>query len=456
MESKLEYHSINDLVELSRNGMLKANFEYQRGEVWSPSQKKKLIDSVLRGYPLPVIYLHHIKTSVAGMHREDLEIIDGQQRISAIREFAEGAYRLFDPIKDDSDARFPNFIKEAPCPWAGYDFHSLAADLRKKFLETELPVAMITSEESNEVRDLFVRLQAGLPLTAQDKRDAQPGNFTDFILQLGGKPQLIRYPGHPFFQRVMGMKPGSDKGKARTAAAQIAMLYFLRRENGPDYFHDITNPAIDDFYYQNIDFDPKSKDVERLRNILDTLDAILGDGKRPKMQLHHAIHLILLVDSLWDEYTPTWREELPSAVDTFTSALAQATASNKAGSVTEFWARYGQGARTGANRSATIRQRHEFYGERMNKYLGNLQPKDPQRLFGPLEREIIYFRDQKKCQKHNCGATVSWAEAEIHHVQQHQDGGKTVIDNGALVHRECHPKTTAEVEEFALNWSPSN
>ncbi len=454
MEKKLEHRSIGAIINLFRNGMLKANPEYQRGEVWTLTQKKKLVDSVLRGYPLPVIYLHHIEKTVEGMRREDLEIIDGQQRISALYGFAEGAYSLFDPIMDETQARFPNFLKEQPCPWGRKDFHSLAEDLRERFLSTELPVAMITSDDSNEVRDLFVRLQAGLPLTAQDKRDAQPGNFTDYILQLGGKPQLAKYPGHPFFQRVMGMKPGGDKGKTRTAAAQIAMLYFLRREHGPDYFHDITNPAVDDFYYKNIDFDPTSKDAERLRNILDKLDTILGDDKRPKLQLHHALHLIMLVDSLWDDYTPTWQDELPRSVDTFTSALAQATASNKANIVTEFWARYGQGARTGANRSATIRQRHEFYVERMHEYIGNLQPKDPQRLFGPLEREIIYFRDQKKCQKHDCGATVSWAEAEIHHVQPHKDGGQTIMDNGALVHPKCHPKSSAEVEEFANNWTP--
>ena len=38
-----------------------------RNIISSSSQKKKLIDSVLRGYPLPLIYLHHIKVRFAGM-----------------------------------------------------------------------------------------------------------------------------------------------------------------------------------------------------------------------------------------------------------------------------------------------------------------------------------------------------------------------------------------------------
>ena len=98
MQYELKHRSVKDLVDLYGNAMLKANPEYQRGAVWTAPQKKKLIDSVLRGYPLPVIYLHHIKRSVAGMQREDLEIIDEQQRITALYEFAEGAYSLFDPV----------------------------------------------------------------------------------------------------------------------------------------------------------------------------------------------------------------------------------------------------------------------------------------------------------------------------------------------------------------------
>ena len=160
MDNELEYRSIEGLLELLRNKMLTANPEYQRGEVWSESQKKKLIDSVLRGYPLPVIYLHHIQRDVDGMRRDDLEIIDGQQRINAIHAFREGAFQLFDPILDESQARFPIFLKEQPCPWGRKAFESLTEELQTEFLRTKLPVAIITSASTHEVRDLFVRLQS--------------------------------------------------------------------------------------------------------------------------------------------------------------------------------------------------------------------------------------------------------------------------------------------------------
>src|SRR5688500_11629577 len=134
--------------------MLTPNPEYQRGEVWTKAQKKRLVDSVLRGYHIPLIYLHHIKTEVAGAKREDFEIIDGQQRINALYEFREGAFKLFDPVAEAEEARFPSFIEQQPCPWGGKAFDELDTDLQKQLLETTLSVVMINTAIPNEARDL--------------------------------------------------------------------------------------------------------------------------------------------------------------------------------------------------------------------------------------------------------------------------------------------------------------
>ena len=65
MKATQEFSSIKDLVDLRKNDMVKPNPEYQRGNVWSRDQQMKLIDSVMRGYQLPIIYLHDIKKTVA-------------------------------------------------------------------------------------------------------------------------------------------------------------------------------------------------------------------------------------------------------------------------------------------------------------------------------------------------------------------------------------------------------
>jgi Protein of unknown function DUF262 len=151
MQAVPDTKTVRDLLELRKAKMLVANPEYQRGEVWTLAQKKRLIDSVLRGYPIPLIYLHHIKREVAGAKREDFEIIDGQQRINSLSDFKDGAYKLFDPVKDAEEARFPSFIQALPCPWGGKTFDDLEPDLQKSFLSTKLAVVMIATDVENEV-----------------------------------------------------------------------------------------------------------------------------------------------------------------------------------------------------------------------------------------------------------------------------------------------------------------
>ena len=160
MNTHHDFRTVEDLVNLRKTGFMVPNPEYQRGEVWLPGQKKRLIDSVLRDYQLPMIYLHKITTTVAGMTQDRLEIIDGQQRINALREFVEGAFPLFEI--GDPKAKFPPFLKDKDCDWGGMHFDSLPDELQDKLLTTELPVAYITTDDMNEVRDLFVRLQSGL------------------------------------------------------------------------------------------------------------------------------------------------------------------------------------------------------------------------------------------------------------------------------------------------------
>ncbi len=448
MKAQPKSLTIAEVLTLRKQQMLIVNPEYQRGAIWSESQKRKLLDSVLRGYPIPLIYLHHICHEAAGLRSERFEIIDGQQRLNAIYDFSEGAFSLFDPIKDEAQARFPEFIKNLPCPWSGCTFGELSPELQRHFLEIPLSVVEIETHDPHEARDLFVRLQAGMPLNSQEKRDAWPGDFTDFILRIGGKPDIARYVGHEFFTKLMGAGKSKDRGKFRQVAAQVAMLYLKRRRSNGEVFTDINSRAIDDFYYENLDFDGNSVDAKRLTSILDRLVALLGDGKRKKILAHDAIHLVLLLDTLWDDYAPSWQDRLAVAFDKFREDLAMANKLRNDPAPPDHWLRYGVHTRANSDRAGTIQQRHEFFSTQMH---GLLLPvlKDERRAFGPLEREILYYAMKKRCQV--CDGVVAWGDAEIHHVHGHAQGGRTSLENGALVHGVCHPKGKA-AEDFARTW----
>lgn len=267
------------------------------------------------------------------------------------------------------------------------------------------------------------------------------------MLKVGGKPQLAKYPGHDFFNRILRAS-AKNRGEYRQLCAQIAMLFFHRREHGATSFCDINREAIDTFYYKHLGFDSQSADAKRFLEVLKLLTQLLGDGKRKKIQGHEAIHLALLVDSLMDDYTMSWTAGFAHAFDDFRGRLAIDT-KRRFEHAGAYWTQYGQLARTNSDRADVISHRHRFFAEKMQLAIRPVL-KDATRLFGELEREIIYARDKKRCQV--CDAEVLWSDAEIHHVLPHSLGGATSLNNGALVHKQCHPKGETATAAFRKTW----
>ena len=441
MELSSSKMTVRQIIELKRSNMLHVNAEYQRGAVWKEAQQKRLIDSIMRSYPLPLIYFHYKVNEIAGMRNERLEIIDGQQRIDAIYRFGEGAFKLFDPIEDERQARFPNFLKNKPCPWAKANFLGLSPDLREKFLHTELLVVKVTTNDEDEARDLFIRLQSGLPLNAQEKRDAWPGGFTDLVLKLAGKREIVRYPGHDFFRRII-KNNSVDRGEVRQLCAQICMLVFERGSSGA--LVDLRTQDVDDYYYQHLDFDINDPRVERLTKVLNlTAETFLGAGL--KLKGHEAIHIVLLIDSLMDDYTRGWQSQFLDAYSKFKTQAA-VDKKNRSG---EYWFEYGVLTQAQSAEARSIQRRHNFFVKKMFEHLKPVL-RDPNRTFGGVEREIIYFQNNRLCA--TCSAAINWNDLDIHHVQEHQNGGQTSLDNAAPVHRHCHPRGEAAVAEFERKW----
>jgi 5-methylcytosine-specific restriction endonuclease McrA len=309
---------------------------------------------------------------------------------------------------------------------------------------------MIETDEGNKARDLFIRLQGGQPLNHQETRDAWPGAFTDFILKLGGKPDVPRYPGHHFFQRLLGMKPKSDRGKTRMLAAQLTMLFIERRRSGSWKLPGINNQDLNDYYYDNLDFDEKSENSLQLIETLNLLENILVGKNLPKLRAHDAMHALMLVDELRQGYASGWQADFASALENFMMRLVRAKKSNETGEFDEYWMEYGQWTRTNSDKGDNILRRHRFYTSKMVRGMGKLKPIDNARFFGDLQRKILFFDQGKICTV--CMKEINFDDMEIHHITPHSKRGQTTIQNGAIVHSYCHPKSDKDVALFDEAW----
>jgi hypothetical protein len=80
IEATTSSYPISEFVAFAERNHLVLNPPYQRNDVWSVGQSQELVDSILRGIPLPSVILNKISS-------ERIEIVDGKQRITAILRF---------------------------------------------------------------------------------------------------------------------------------------------------------------------------------------------------------------------------------------------------------------------------------------------------------------------------------------------------------------------------------
>jgi hypothetical protein len=125
--------------------------------VWRLERKQLLIDSILRQYDLPKIYLSQNKTVL----QYDYDVADGQQRLRAIWEYFKDEFPLGDDLQEVDK-----------CDISGLRFSGLPAGFKKRLRDFKLTIAVIEEATQDELRTLFARLQMGVVLTPPELRNA--------------------------------------------------------------------------------------------------------------------------------------------------------------------------------------------------------------------------------------------------------------------------------------------
>lgn len=129
-------------------GKLTIQPEYQRNYIYADGKKDvAVIQSILKGYPLGLIYFNKISD-------DKYEVLDGQQRITSIGRYVTGKFA----VKDQNDLE--------------QYFSGLPQDKQDKILNTELLIYECRGSES-EIKEWFKTINiAGVPLNDQELLNA--------------------------------------------------------------------------------------------------------------------------------------------------------------------------------------------------------------------------------------------------------------------------------------------
>lgn len=159
---------IETIVNRIQNGDIDLQPDFQRGEIWTIPKKRKLIDSILRDWKIPPVHF------VIGDKYVE-EVLDGQQRLAAIRDFYCNKISVdgnIEPI-DEELVKLQNlYYQDLPIEW------------QRKFRYYTVTIIRLTEYKPEEPAELFYRLNQPTSLTSAEQRNAYMGETRDQIKKL--------------------------------------------------------------------------------------------------------------------------------------------------------------------------------------------------------------------------------------------------------------------------------
>lgn len=153
-------YSINDFLEWSDKGQLELSPKFQRRSVWTDTARSYLMDTIVRGKPIPKIFIRQKLNPTTRVSMR--EVVDGQQRLRTILAYLRDGFQI---------------SKRHHREFGGVFFSQLAAidpDIQTNILNYEISVDLLVNMPDSEILDVFSRLNSySVILNDQEKLNAE-------------------------------------------------------------------------------------------------------------------------------------------------------------------------------------------------------------------------------------------------------------------------------------------
>jgi uncharacterized protein with ParB-like and HNH nuclease domain len=263
--SKTNY-KVSDFLTWQKAGSLVLSPSFQRRPVWEPGAKSYLIDTVVRGLPMPIIFLREQKSDLKTFEPKR-EVVDGQQRIRTLVSYIAPSF-----IKDINPGRDIFTVKRSHNKELyGKKFSELPGDTQQAILDYEFSVHILpSSTDDREVLEIFARMNAtGVKLNDQELRNAKFfGEFKTSMFKISSE-QLNKWRTWKIF---------TENNIARMEEVEITSEFAMLMLKG---LTGKTQASISKIYNDKDAEYPECAEVERrFRIIMDTIDDTIGNELR--------------------------------------------------------------------------------------------------------------------------------------------------------------------------------
>lgn len=430
---------------------------YQRKSVWSVKKQQSLFDSLFRRFYVPRLVVREVRLD---KDRTVKEIIDGQQRITAIQDFFDNKFRL------------PNSLKDIHSELPKKLFSELSTDLRK-FIDQQLVInADIVKniedprnpEHQKVATEIFWRLQQGETLNFMEVAHAKLSSLSrNFIVKYSDDEtfDFVNYTPidsnphkHKFFQII------ERRNERMQHLVLMTRFLLIERADGYTDLKDINVVDFIDDYVEESGIDNLSMEEEGfakscLRNLSLYYSIFKNDsmidktsGVKELSREYLIISFYILIRHLKKFYSI--QEQEKELIKNFFFAFY------------ERWARNDQNdldiERFSNNRQQSItnlQERDMILRQMFFTYLidqkTSFQTVDTKRNFDESERIAIYRKDNGLCQacladgKPEKESFVTWSKYQADHVLPHSKGGQTIIENAQVLCKHHNAKKGAKI-----------
>lgn len=372
----------------------------QRDFVWKPNMQQRLIDSILRGLPIPpLIVIERDQVLGSGTY---FDVIDGQQRLETIKRFSDNK---FTTMTWSDEPRMP-LIEP------GKKFDQLSSAMQAQFNQYPLRMLVLLNPTETDIGLMFRRLQYSEKLSSAEilfSYDTETRRVAEIVEK------------HPFFDLVWR---GAKIDRKQRFHMGLYIL-FMEIEEGPC---NMTGPRVKTLASGTRDKDAKLNTLELAKSISRRLDglSVVYAG----VTLHQVVEVIPVYQSAMMLENSGFDLQRSSS-----GCLAKWYMSIK-----ETFLEFRRNGSADVNALVKLQQKYkqiEFWKNHFDTLMGcpGLFRKDEKRSFDLFDKVRLWNQQDGLCPR--CGKTVRVDDIG-HHKQQHSDGGLTVVENGELLHIECH------------------
>lgn len=252
MEFNSKTRALPTFVRDVEKGKYNMNHKLQRQEgQWNALQRSKLIDSLLRSYPIDPIRCE-VKDGIN-------YIFDGVQRSTNLRDYFSDGFKLHKNLN-------PVTIDGKTYLIAGKKYSQLDEAVQDKLKSCEIQVYLFTDCTDEDVKEMFRRQNGGKVLSNLQKRSAMESNELGEI--------VFNLASHPFFKKVLG-KTQLKRDLQKDIIREVIMLTETNAEND---FTSFKSKDIDSFLIWYQDYINEDK-IDLIKQSLDKLDKSFDELK---------------------------------------------------------------------------------------------------------------------------------------------------------------------------------